>query len=127
MRTFSSAHQNANIKVPTTLAAHPLRQIKRWMLRDSNFSPDFPYIAQKLSISIDSVGATKFDAVIAANSDIFSHLLDVTGRSPSPDSEPSQVRMVLSSREAVERITSVTMSAELKQNRKNVMKQIAAE
>lgn len=48
------------------------------MLRDSNFSPDFPYNAQKAEYFYRlGGGREKFDAVIAVNADVFNHLLKI--------------------------------------------------
>jgi hypothetical protein len=122
--------KNANIKVTPPWPLTRYAQIKRWMLRDSNFSPDFPYNAQKAEYFYRLGGGhEKFDAVIAVNSDVFNHLLDVTGPiTMAGFGTFSSTDGALKLEEAVEKnYLGDDVPAELKQNRKNVMKQIAAE
>lgn len=122
--------KNANIKVTPPWPLTRYAQIKRWMLRDSNFSPDFPYNALKAEYFYRlGGGREKFDAVVAVNSDVFNHLLDITGPvTISGFGTFSSADGALKLEEAVEKnYLGDDVSAELKQNRKNVMKQIAAE
>lgn len=122
--------KNADIKVTPPWPLTRYAQIKRWMLRDSNFSPDFPYNAQKAEYFYRlGGGREKFDAVIAVNSDVFNRLLDVTGPvTISGFGTFSSTDGALKLEEAVEKnYLGDDVPAELKQNRKNVMKQIAAE
>ncbi len=122
--------KDANIKVTPPWPLTRYAQIKRWMLRDSNFSPDFPYNAEKAEYFYRlGGGREKFNAVIAVNADVFNHLLAVTGDITMPGfgtftSENGALKL----EEAVEKnYLGEDVPAELKQNRKNIMKQIAAE
>lgn len=122
--------KNANIKVTPPWPLTRYAQIKRWMLRDSNFSPDFPYNAQKAEYFYRlGGGREKFDAVFAVNADVFNHALDLTGPVTIPgfgtfDSTDGALKL----EEAVEKnYLGDDVPAELKENRKNVMKKIAAE
>ncbi len=122
--------KNADIKVTPPWPLTRYAQIKRWMLRDSNFSPDFPYNAEKAEYFYRlGGGREKFDAVIAVNADVFNHLLKITGPvTIAGFGTFSETDGALKLEEAVEKnYLGEDVPAELKQNRKNVMKQIAAE
>lgn len=57
-----------------------MMQIKKWKLRDSNFSPNFPTNAEKAKYFL-RLGGTggDFDGVIAVNSDVLNDVLELTG------------------------------------------------
>lgn len=122
--------KNANIKITPPWPLTRYAQIKRWMLRDSNFSPDFPYNALKAEYFYRlGGGREKFDGVIAVNSDVFNHALELTGDITMPGfgtftSQDGALKL----EEAVEKnYLGDDVPAELKENRKNIMKRIAAE
>ncbi len=122
--------KNAGIAITPPWPLTRYSQIKRWMMRDSNFSPDFPYNAQKAEYFYRlGGGREKFDAVIAVNADVFNHALDLTGAITVPGFgtfESSDGALKLE--EAVEKnYLGDNVPAELKENRKNVMKRIAGE
>ena len=125
-------------------------QLKRWKMRDSNFSPDFPTNAAKAEYFYRLAGGgQKFDGVIAVNATLLNDALAITGpisvsfatfdyingkfvqrmTTETFSSENGVLRL----EEAVEKKFLTTESkdievpAELKQKRKNVMKALAAE
>lgn len=140
--------KNANIKITPPWPLTRYAQIKRWMLRDSNFSPDFPFNAEKAEYFYRlGGGREKFDGVIAVNSDIFNHALELTGSITMPvDSfalidgtfvKKTETKTftsengTLALEEAVEKKflvnEDIDIPAEFKENRKNVLKLIATE
>lgn len=140
--------KNANIKITPPWPLTRYAQIKRWMLRDSNFSPDFPFNANKAEYFYRlGGGREKFDGVIAVNSDIFNHVLELTGSVTMPVDSFALVdgtfvkktetktftseNGTLALEEAVEKKFLVNgdidIPAEFKENRKNVLKLIATE
>ena len=111
---------------------YPFKQIqlKKWKFRDSNFSPDFPTNADKAQYFYRLAGGReKFDGVIAVNANVFDHILGLTGPIDIPgfgtySSEDGSMKL----EENVEKaFLGENVPAELKQNRKSVMKKIAAE
>ncbi len=61
-------------------------QLKRWKMRDSNFSPDFPTNAAKAEYFYRLAGGgQKFDGVIAINANVLDHALAITGPITPPD------------------------------------------
>ncbi len=106
-------------------------QLKNWKFRDSNFSPDFPTNAEKAQYFYRlSGGREKFDAVIAVNSHVFNNILAVSGPikiagdSNTYTSEDGAYKL----EERVERAyLGEDVPAELKQNRKAIMKKLGAE
>ncbi len=106
-------------------------QLKKWKFRDSNFSPDFPTNAEKAQYFYRlSGGREKFDGVIAVNSRVFNNILNITGPiqiagdSNVYTSEDGAYKL----EERVERAyLGEDVPAELKQNRKAIMKRLAAE
>lgn len=140
--------KDADIKITPPWPLIRYAQAKRWLLHDSNFSPDFPFNAEKAEYFYRlGGGREKFDAVIAVNSDVFNHALELTGPVTVPvDSfayvngtfvKKTETRTftsengTLALEEAVEKKflinDDIDIPAEFKQNRKNVMKLIAAE
>ena len=106
-------------------------QLKRWMLRDSNFSPDFPTNAQKAEYFYRlGGGREKFDAVIAVNATVLDHVLALTGpiSIPGYSGTYSSEGGALKLEEAVEKAyLGDDIPAEVKEGRKNIMKKLAAE
>ncbi|MDP2838218.1 MAG: DUF4012 domain-containing protein [Candidatus Moranbacteria bacterium] len=106
-------------------------QLKKWKFRDSNFSPDFPTNAEKAQYFYRLAGGReKFDGVIAVNSRVFDNILSITG----PIQIPGDSNVYTSTdgsyklEERVERAyLGEDVPAELKQNRKVIMKKLAAE
>jgi hypothetical protein len=106
-------------------------QLKKWKFRDSNFSPDFPTNAEKAQYFYRlSGGREQFDAVIGVNSHVFNNILAITGPIQIPGdsnvytSEDGAYKL----EERVERAyLGEDVPAELKQNRKAIMKKLAAE
>lgn len=122
--------KNADIKVTPPWPLTRYMQIKRWMLRDSNFSPDFPFNAGKAEYFYRlGGGREKFDAVIAINATVFDHALELTGpiQVPGYPGTYSSDGGALKLEEAVEKAyLGDDVAAELKENRKNVMKKLAS-
>lgn len=111
---------------------YPFKQIqlKKWKFRDSNFSPDFAINADKAQYFYRLAGGReKFDGVIGVNAFVFDHILDITGPIDMPgygtyDSQNASMKL----EENVEKpFLGDDVPAELKQNRKAIMKKIAAE
>lgn len=106
-------------------------QLKRWKMRDSNFSPDFPTNAQKAEYFYRLAGGgQKFDGVIAINANVFDHALAITGPITPPGysttfrAEDGALKL----EEVVEKAyLGDDVAAELKQNRKAIMKVLATE
>ena len=139
--------KDANIKVTPPWPLTRYAQVKRWLLHDSNFSPDFPFNAKKAEYFYRlGGGREKFDGVIAINSEVFNHILKLTGPITVPvesftkTTTGTYVKKIetktfngkngtLLLEEAVEKkfIDDDDVPAELKQNRKNIMKKLAAE
>ncbi len=140
--------KNADIKITPPWPLTRYSQIKRWMLRDSNFSPDFPFNAEKAEYFYRlGGGREKFDGVFAVNSDVFNHALELTGPITMPvdsfalvdgtfvkktDSKTfTSDNGTLALEEAVEKQflvnDDIEIPAAFKEARKNVMKLIAAE
>ncbi len=122
--------KDANITVTPPWPLTRFAQIKRWMLRDSNFSPDFPYNAKKAEYFYHlGGGREKFDVVIGVDSDVFNHLLAITGDITIPgfgtfNSTDGANKL----EETVEKnFLGDNVAATLVENRKSVMKLIAAE
>lgn len=106
-------------------------QLKKWKFRDSNFSPDFPTNAEKAQYFYRLAGKyDAFDGVIAVNSLTFNRILAITG----PIQIPGDSNVYTSedgAQKLEERVEKAYLGedvpAELKQNRKLIMKKIAAE
>lgn len=132
----SSFVEDANLldqRITATITPpYPFKQIqlKKWKFRDSNFSPDFPTNADKAQYFYRLAGGREqFDGVIAVNANVFDHILDITGPIDMPGygtytSENASMKL----EENVEKpFLGDDIPAELKQNRKSIMKKIAAE
>jgi hypothetical protein len=105
-------------------------QLKKWKFRDSNFSPDFPTNADKAQYFYRLAGGREqFDGVIAVNATVFDHILNITGPIEIPGyGTYTNTDASMKLEEQVEKAyLGDNVPAELKQNRKAVMKKIAAE
>lgn len=106
-------------------------QLRKWKFRDSNFSPDFPTNAEKAQYFYRlSGGREKFDAVIGVNSHVFNNILAITGpiQIPGDSNVYTSADGAYKLEERVERAyLGEDVPAELKQNRKAIMKKLAAE
>jgi hypothetical protein len=73
--------QRIQVKVPAPFPFERMMQIKRWKLRDSNFSPDFPTNVDKAKYFFRLAGgnSSNFDGVIAVNSQVFNDIFTLTG------------------------------------------------
>ncbi|MDO8565903.1 MAG: DUF4012 domain-containing protein [Candidatus Moranbacteria bacterium] len=117
--------------VPTPYPFVRKMQLKKWKFRDSNFSPDFPTNAEKAQYFYRLAGGyEKFDGVIAVNSLTFNNILALTGPIQIPG-DPNIYTSVDGAYKLEDRVERVYLGedvpAELKQNRKVIMKRIAAE
>lgn len=124
--------QRINVKVTPPWPLTKIMQIKRWKFRDSNFSPDFPTNADKAQYfcRLGGCGGSNFDGVFAINGDVLNHILEITGpitpAGYSTTFTSSDATLVLE--EKVEKAyLGDDVPAEAKQNRKTIMKRLAAE
>jgi hypothetical protein len=103
---------------------------KRWSFRDSNWSPSFPENVTKAEYFYHlSGGRESFEGAIAINADVLNHLIGVTGPITLPGFGTFTSDNAAMDLEAdVEKnYLGPDVPAELKQARKNVMKQLAAQ
>lgn len=123
--------KNANIRVTPPWPLTRYMQIKRWMLRDSNFSPDFPTNAAKAEYFYRlGGGREKFDGVVAVNATVFDHLLELTGpiTIPGYPGTYSSDGGALKLEETVEKAyLGDDVPGTVKEGRKNIMKKLATE
>lgn len=120
---------NAKVTPPTPLTRK--MQIKKWKFRDSNFSPDFATNVEKAEYFYRMAGGREqFDGVIAVNADVFNHVLALTG-----PITPSGYSTTFNSEDGALKLEEVVekaylgddVPAELKQNRKAIMKTLTTE
>ena len=73
--------QRIQVRVTPPFPFERMMQIKKWKLRDSNFSPDFPTNVEKAKYFFRLAGgnSNNFDGVIAVNSQVFNDILGITG------------------------------------------------
>lgn len=123
--------RDAHIKITPPYPFYRKLQLKRWFFRDSNFSPDFPINAEKAQYFYRLAGGyEKFDGVIAVNSLTFNHILELTGpiQIPGDSFTYTSTDGAQKLEERVEKaFLGEDVPAELKQNRKLIMKKLAAE
>lgn len=123
--------QRINIKVTPPYPLTRKLQLKRWKFRDSNFSPDFPTNAEKAQYFYRLAGGgQRFDGVMAVNSTIFDKALEVTGpiTVPGYNETYSSPGGSIKLQERVEKAyLGDDVAAELKQNRKAIMRPLANE
>lgn len=123
--------QRITVKITPPYPLTRKLQLKRWKMRDSNFSPDFPTNAQKAEYFYRLAGGgQKFDGVVAINANVFDHALAITGPITPPGysttfrAEDGALKL----EEVVEKAyLGDDVAAELKQNRKAIMKVLAVE
>lgn len=117
--------------VPTPYPFARKMQLKKWKFRDSNFSPDFPTNATKAQYFYRLAGGREaFDGVIAVNSLTFNNILALTGpiQIPGDSNVYTSTDGAYKLEDRVERVyLGEDVPAELKQNRKLIMKRLAAE
>ncbi len=119
---------NINITPPWPLTRYG--QVRRWLLHDSNFSPDFPTNAAKAEYFYRlGGGRERFDGIIAINADVLNDVIGITGPITIPGFNTYTKDNAAISLEAdVEKnYLGEDVSAELKQARKTVMKRLATE
>lgn len=122
--------QRITAKIPTPYPMKQKLQLKNWKFRDSNFSPDFPTNVDKAKYFYRLAGGReRFDGVVAVNSDVFNEALKITG----PITVPGYNKTFTSEdgalvlEETVERAyLGDDVPAELKQQRKNIMKSLGS-
>lgn len=106
-------------------------QLKKWKFRDSNWSPDLATNVQKAQYFYRLAGGhEQFDGVIAVNANVFDHILGITGpiEIPGFGTYTNDGNASMKLEEQVEKpYLGEDVPAELKQNRKAIMKRIAAE
>lgn len=131
---ISSFVEDANLldqRITATITPpYPFKQIqlKKWKFRDSNFSPDFQTNVEKAQYFYRLAGGhEQFDGVIAVNANVFDHILDITGPIEMPGyGTYTSADASMKLEEHVEKpFLGEDVPAELKQNRKAVMKKIA--
>ncbi|QQR78834.1 MAG: DUF4012 domain-containing protein [Candidatus Moraniibacteriota bacterium] len=123
--------QRITVKITPPYPLTRKLQLKRWKMRDSNFSPDFPTNAAKAEYFYRLAGGgQKFDGVIAINANVFDHALVITGPITPPGYSTTFTSDggALKLEEVVEKAyLGDDVAAELKQNRKAIMKVLATE
>ncbi len=123
--------QRITVKITPPYPLTRKLQLKRWKMRDSNFSPDFPTNAAKAEYFYRLAGGgQKFDGVIAINANVFDHALAITGPITPPGYSTTFTADggALKLEEVVEKAyLGDDVAAELKQNRKAIMKVLATE
>ncbi len=120
--------QRIQTKIPAPFPFERMMQIKKWKLRDSNFSPDFPTNAEKAKYFFRLAGgnSSNFDGVIAVNSQVFNDIFTLTGPIiiPGYSGEFNNENASRKLEEIVEK--AYIMNPELDtQNRKAILKKMA--
>ncbi len=69
--------KGVNIEPPAPLKEH--LGVDRWLLRDANWSPDFPTAAQQIADFYTQAMGDQIDGVIALDLEVVQNLLDLTG------------------------------------------------
>jgi hypothetical protein len=122
--------QRINAKVTPPYALTRKLQIKKWKFRDSNFSPDYPTNVEKALYFYRLAGGgsgEQFDGVVAVNSDVFNHVLKLTGPVEANGKTFTSENGARTLEEVVERAyLGDDVPAESKQARKNIMKVLTA-
>lgn len=119
--------QRISAKITPPYPLTRMMGIRKWKFRDSNFSPDFPTNAAKAEYFYRLSGrAANFDGVIAVNTDVFSHILELTGpiTVPGYGITFTSVDGTLKLEEYVEKYYIMNPGVDT-QNRKNIMKVMA--
>lgn len=122
--------KDANIKITPPWPLTRYGQVRRWLLHDSNFSPDFPTNAAKAEYFYRlGGGRERFDGVIAINADVLNHVIGITGPITiagfgTYTSDDAAIRLEA---DVEKNFLGEDVPAELKQARKTVMKRLATE
>lgn len=122
--------KDANIKITPPWPLTRYGQVRRWLLHDSNFSPDFPTNAAKAEYFYRlGGGREKIDGVIAINADVLNHVIGITGPITVPGfGTYTAENAAISLEEDVEKIyLEQEVTDEQTRNRKNVMKTLSAQ
>ncbi len=122
--------KDANIKITPPWPLTRYGQVRRWLLHDSNFSPDFPTNAAKAEYFYRlGGGRERFDGIIAINADVLNHVIGITGPISIPGfGTYTSENAAISLEEDVEKIyLEQDVTDEQTRNRKNVMKRLATE
>ncbi len=101
--------------------------LKNWKFRDSNFSPDFPTNVAKAEYFLRLAGSpSKFDGVIAVDSQAFNDVFQLTGPLSAPGNATvfDSTNATLKLEELVEKPYLLDQSLDT-QNRKAIMKNLA--
>ncbi|OGI34913.1 MAG: hypothetical protein A2259_03570 [Candidatus Moranbacteria bacterium RIFOXYA2_FULL_43_15] len=117
--------QRITAKISPPYPFKRMMQIKKWKFRDSNFSPDFPTNVDKAKYFYRLSGRSgEFDGFVAVNSDVFNHVLELTGPITVSGHTFTGENGALKLEEVVEK--AYIMNPELDtQNRKAIMRQMA--
>ena len=111
-------------KVAPPYPFRQMMQIKKWKFRDSNFSPDFPTNVEKAKYFYRLSGrAGNFDGFAAVNSDVFNHILGLTGPITAAGHTFTSENATLKLEEIVEKAYLMDPNLDT-QNRKAIMKQM---
>jgi hypothetical protein len=122
--------KDADIKITPPWPLTRYGQVRRWLLHDSNFSPDFPTNAAKAEYFYRlGGGRERFDGVIAINADVLNHVIGITGPITIPGfgTYTSENAAISLEADVEKNFLGEDVSAELKQARKTVMKRLATE
>lgn len=121
------ADQRITVNVPAPYPFKQMLQVKKWKFTNSNFSPDFSINAEKAKYFLRLSGrGGNFDGVIAVNSNVLNHILELTG----PITVPGYAKVfnkdnaILQLEDIVEK--PYLMNSDLDtQNRKSILKSMA--
>ncbi|MDP1884129.1 MAG: DUF4012 domain-containing protein [Candidatus Moranbacteria bacterium] len=119
--------QKISAKITPPYALQRMMQIRKWKFRDSNFSPDFPTNVDKAEYFLRLAGSqSKFDGVVAVNSQVFNDILEITGPVSAPGSSVvfDSSNAALKLEEIVEKPYLMDENLDT-QNRKWIMKKLA--
>ncbi|MFA7209292.1 MAG: DUF4012 domain-containing protein [Parcubacteria group bacterium] len=119
--------QKISAKITPPYALQRMMQLKKWKFRDSNFSPDFPTNVDKAEYFLRLAGSqSKFDGVVAVNSQVFNDILEITGPVSAPGSSVvfDSSNAALKLEEIVEKQYLLDENLDT-QNRKWIMKKLA--
>ncbi|MDZ4384907.1 MAG: DUF4012 domain-containing protein [Candidatus Moranbacteria bacterium] len=119
--------QKITAKITPPYALQRMMHLKKWKFRDSNFSPDFPTNVDKAEYFLRLAGSqSKFDGVVAVNSQVFNDILEITGPVSAPGSSVvfDSSNAALKLEEIVEKPYLMNENLDT-QNRKWIMKKLA--
>lgn len=119
--------QRITANVPAPYPFKKLLQVKNWKFTNSNFSPDFPTNVDKAKYFLRLSGVSgNFDGVIAVNSNVLNHILELTGpiNVPGYSTVFTKDDAVIQLEEVVEKPYLLDSSLDT-QNRKAIIKVMA--